>query len=145
MSKLLGYELHIRMRHEILIMIIRVEIPTNVKIAKSGATVVGSVMTLSALVLYHFVGALDTEYDSAAALINLQLLVAGLRCAFTSDSYAAFTAASVKITLTLDFLLRVSLRTPALGKALSQMDLRNVHFLQKSGVLRSSWMLTGQC
>jgi len=53
----------------------------------------------------------------AAALNNL-LRLAGLQCALTSDSNAAFIGVSVKITLTLDLLLRFCLHTPPFGKGL---------------------------
>jgi hypothetical protein len=45
------------LRHEIIIIVIRVTIPTNIKLAKSSATVVGPFMTLSALEpLYGYYG-----------------------------------------------------------------------------------------
>jgi hypothetical protein len=46
-------------------MIIRDAIPTNINIAKSGATNVGLFMTVH---WNHFVGALDIEYGSAHSI-----------------------------------------------------------------------------
>ena len=69
-----------------------------------------------------FITALDFRDFSWLPLNNL-LRLADLRCAFVSDSNWAFTGVSVKRAHTLDFLLWVSLRTPAFGESLMSSGL----------------------
>jgi hypothetical protein len=122
-------------------MVIRVAVPTNIMVAKSGETVVGSFLTISSLeplcAVYPEQGTARSSSSPrwlipSTALLNcldfrdfslLPLWISYLRCAFNSDSNAAITGVSAKKALTLDFVLRYCLRTPAFGKVLMSTGL----------------------